>query len=162
MQRLDRSQKDKVAQFQSISGTSAATAIHCLQASNWTPELALDIFFSNDFPEEPEEVSSVDEAAIARLFDKYRDKQQVANAPHTLRRCPGQLAPTRFCMALTSHRQCRMLFWRKAFSSFARILELILQTLSCSFSAGISKLLAWESSAEKNFYRCIPELPLPA
>ena len=91
MQRLDRSQKDKVAQFQSISGTSAATAIHCLQASNWTPELALDIFFSNDFPEEPEEVSSVDEAAIARLFDKYRDKQQVANAPHTLRRCPNKV-----------------------------------------------------------------------
>ncbi|KAK9866866.1 hypothetical protein WJX84_011561 [Apatococcus fuscideae] len=78
MQRLDKSQKEKVAQFQSISGTSVATAIHCLQASNWTSELALDIFFSNDFPEVAEEEPAVDERAIARLFKKYKDKQQDA------------------------------------------------------------------------------------
>ena len=84
MQRLDKSQKEKVAQFQSISGTSVATAIHCLQASNWTSELALDIFFSNDFPEVAEEEPAVDERAIARLFKKYKDKQQVS---HHCRSC---------------------------------------------------------------------------
>ena len=77
MQRLDKSQKEKVAQFQSISGTSVATAIHCLQASNWASELALDIFFSNDFPEASEEEPSVDEDVVLKLFETYRDKQQV-------------------------------------------------------------------------------------
>lgn len=77
MQRLNKSQKDKVAQFQSISGTSVATAIHCLQASNWTSELALDIFFSNDFSEAAEEEPEVDEDAITQLFETYKDKQQV-------------------------------------------------------------------------------------
>ncbi len=82
MQRLNKSEKDKVAQFQSISGTSVATAIHCLQASNWTSELALDIFFSNDFPEAAaeEDDPEIDEDAIAQVFDTYKDKQQVSQA----------------------------------------------------------------------------------
>lgn len=77
MQRLDKVQKEKVAQFQSISGTSVATAIHCLQASNWASELALDIFYSSDFPEASEEEPAIDEDAIVKLFENYKDKQQV-------------------------------------------------------------------------------------
>ena len=82
MQRLDKVQKEKVAQFQSISGTSVATAIHCLQASNWASELALDIFYSSDFPEASEEEPSVDEGAIVKLFETYKDKQQVGLLQH--------------------------------------------------------------------------------
>lgn len=78
MQRLDKVQKEKVAQFQSISGTSVATAIHCLQASNWASELALDIFYSSDFPEASEEEPAIDEDAIVKLFENYKDKQQDA------------------------------------------------------------------------------------
>ena len=70
MQGLKRPQKEKVRAFQSFTGASEAEAIDCLKACDWRLDAAADRFFLGGGGGSS---ANVDAAAIASLFDKYKE-----------------------------------------------------------------------------------------
>lgn len=70
MNRYNKAQKDKIASFRQITGSSEKIAIDCLKVSNWGVELAIDHFYASGLSSQ---VSGVDSRAVEALFAKYKD-----------------------------------------------------------------------------------------
>ena len=73
--RLKQSQRSKVRQFVTITGTDEHTAINCLSLNDWRIDAATDNFFTDPvryFVEPPK--AAVDKKKLDQLFNKYRSK----------------------------------------------------------------------------------------
>ena len=73
--RLKQSQRSKVRQFVTITGTDEHTAINCLSLNDWRMDAATDNFFTDPvryFVEPPK--AAVDKKKLDQLFNKYRSE----------------------------------------------------------------------------------------
>lgn len=74
MNRLNRTQKSQVQQFQAITGASEKIALDCLRAAGWSVEGGIDVFYSSAASMPSRQAApSLDRAAIEATFDRYKD-----------------------------------------------------------------------------------------
>jgi len=78
MSALNRAQREKVANFQAVTGASAKLAADFLKRYSWSLDQAVDTFFTegHSFPSRP--AASVDAKKLDTFFRKYKDKDEDA------------------------------------------------------------------------------------
>ena len=78
--KLKQSQRSKVRQFMTITGTDEHTAINCLTQNEWRLDMATDNFYQDPiryFVEPPR--AAVDRKKLDSLFNKYRSTFRLSN-----------------------------------------------------------------------------------
>ncbi|KAK9789364.1 hypothetical protein WJX73_000465 [Symbiochloris irregularis] len=80
MHRLNKSQKDKISQFKSITGANDRVAQSCLQVADWVTDVALDNFYSGSPQPDPSPVASGSgrQKNIEALYQRFKDPDQDA------------------------------------------------------------------------------------
>ncbi|PSC72336.1 DCN1 2 [Micractinium conductrix] len=68
---MNRQQKERLAQFQGITGADAGVASRCLEAAGWSMEAAIDVYYSNGMHLRGAYGPRIDKNAIQRLYKKY-------------------------------------------------------------------------------------------
>lgn len=77
---MNRQQRDKLGQFQGITGADAAVGQRCLEAAGWSVEGGIDLYYSNSMHLQTAGRSAgsakLDRAAIHRLFQQYQEADE--------------------------------------------------------------------------------------
>ncbi|CAA7016260.1 unnamed protein product [Microthlaspi erraticum] len=69
MNKLSKSNRDKLQQFVAITGASEKNALQALKASDWRLEAAFDVFYS-----QPQPKSNADTRRLEELYNRYKDQ----------------------------------------------------------------------------------------
>ena len=117
-QKLSSAQKQHLLQFIGITGASKEQATECLQANQWNVEVAINHFFNAGLTGAP----PVDNSAVTRLYEQYRDQQQDAILAE------GARASLRLSRN-SQERYCKSHHILQVLVSFAKTSKSILQTL---------------------------------
>lgn len=72
MNKLNRQQREKVAQFAAIAGSSERAALSALKASDWSIEAAFDVFYNQPQAAIPP-AATLDPRKLEQLFVRYKD-----------------------------------------------------------------------------------------
>lgn len=80
MNRLNKAQKDKIAQFRGITGSSEKIATDCLKQTGWSAEAAIDYFYSSGFANSAPASGGLDLRGIEALYQRYKEpsEEQIA------------------------------------------------------------------------------------
>ncbi|KAF5827375.1 DCN1-like protein 2 [Dunaliella salina] len=73
MNRMTKPQKEKAAQFKSITGASDKVAFDSLKAANWMLEAAIDYYFASGLSAT---TPGVDPKAVDQMFSAYKDPDE--------------------------------------------------------------------------------------
>lgn len=73
---MNRQQKDRLSQFVGITGADSSLATRCLEASGWSVESAIEIYYSNSMHTRTGRAAGprLDRDAIHRLFQQYKEE----------------------------------------------------------------------------------------
>jgi DCN1-like protein 1/2 len=72
---LTKPQRDRVAQFTAITGSSTKAAIECLQLANWSVEAGIDYFYSAGYAAAAaaSRTPRIDRSALHQFYLSYKD-----------------------------------------------------------------------------------------
>lgn len=69
---LTKTQREKIAQFSSVTGAPASAALDCLQLTNWALEPAVDYFYSSGISRTVSR-SAINHKSLREFFEQYKD-----------------------------------------------------------------------------------------